>query len=267
MVGKRTLSFCVCVPLLIIINALLATVQAVEQHTLPSGLIVRNATVSDAAGITTVILAAFHDSPPTKYMYQFQDEYPEDLFNCTYANIVQFFDLPKVVGLVELVDLPSKEPPHDMIPVAVAAWALPHRRPGLDSLSPLGLFAAAVKCSNRDVNMTRFNDHQRQFNRDKQRYLDDVYDTSHQFYLNTLGTHPDYQRRGAAGALLRSGLAFGTSKYGDANVTATLIATVAGEPVYAHLGWDSLKNFTVKSLDKVDGTREKWKYDVMKYDL
>ena len=261
------MSSCLCVPLLILFQTLLVTGRPPVQQVFSSELIVRNATVSDAAGITTVLLAAFHDSPPTKYMYQFQDEYPEDLFNCTYANILQFFDLPKGVGLVELVDLPSNEPPHEMIPVAVAAWALPHRRPESDSLSPLGLFAAAAKCSDSAVNMTRFDDHQRQFNRDRRRYLDDVYDKSNQLYLNTLGTHPDYQRRGAAGALLRSGLAFGSSKYGDANVTATLIATVAGEPVYAHLGWDSLKNFTVKSLDKVNGTREKWKYDVMKYDL
>ena len=273
MVGRRNLSWCLCVALLMFIHPLLLAAQASKQHILSSKLLVRNATVSDAAGVTTVILAAFDHTPQFQYMYQFQDDYPEEHFNCTYTEMLKFFDLPSGVGLMEVVDMPRKEPPHDMIPVAVAVWVLPSQLESEESLpllSPLGLLTATTKCSHRDLNLTRFNDFQRQFNRKKRRYLDDLYGRPggpNQLYLNTLGTHPDYQRRGAGGALVRSGLQFGAYKYSDTNVTATLIATAAGEPVYEQLGWDSLKHFTVKSLDNTNGTKEEWKYDVMKYDF
>ena len=238
-------------------------INSITQQPLSSSLSIRNATISDTEAITNIMSAAFDDSPPFRYIYQFMDKYPKDYHDCRYEIIHAALGIPGILAEVAL--LPNNSYPHEPTPIAVALWVPPAAWNMTDSPS-LGMLKQ-MKCSNRYMNTTRFADYLHQLFDAKEKYLDSVYAHENQLYLDTLATHPDYQRRGAGSALVRSGVQFGKDVYKGENVTATLIATEAGEPLYQYLQWTSLRNFTVRSLDVVDGSREEWKYDVMKYEL
>jgi ribosomal protein S18 acetylase RimI-like enzyme len=226
-----------------------------EQVPISTTLTIRNATMSDAKAITNIILSAFHDEPHWKYVYQFMDDFPEEHFNCMYRAARQVIPHPDVI--TQIVLLPNNTYPHGVIPVATSIWVLPT---AFNKSSDDGNFLPSLfnpfsrtECKYRNVNLTRAEDYQNQSDAAEEKYLDSVYAPRNQLYLNTLATHPNYQRRGAGGALLNSGLQIGKKAYSTKNVTATLIATEAGEPVYLHLGWESMHNFTVKSLDVIVG--------------
>ena len=245
-----------------------ASVTHPVQQPISSTPLLRNATITDAEAITSIILEAFFELPYIKYLYQFADDYPQDRHDCMYIDIHAALLIPDVLTQVAL--LPDNLEPHELVPVAVAIWSLPtlwqtskNRFPFSWLLNPLA--SASAECKHRDLNMTRAQDWVEQFS--KADHLDDIYPPSQQFYLNTLATHPDYQRHGAGGALVNAGLALGRKAYEGENVTATLIATEAGEPLYAHLEWESIDNFTISSLDEVDGKREEWRFDVMTHEL
>lgn len=248
-------------------------VNDVYQQSLSQPLTLRNATCSDAEAITNIILAAFHDSLHWKYVYQFQDDHPKQHFDCFYENVRKAFDTPGV--LFQVVLLPNDtSPEHEQIPVASSIWVLPTAwnlsetaDGGTDTSYSLLKTLAEAKCNHRDRNMSRSDDYDKQMTLAEKRYLESVYTHPQQLYLNSLATHPDYQRRGAGSALVNAGVQFGKEVFGDENVTATLIATAAGEPLYMHLGWESMHNFSIRSLDVVDGVREEWKFDVMRHEL
>lgn len=243
-------------------------INSATQQPLSSSLSVRNATIADAEAITSIISAAFYDSPHMKYVYQFMDEYPKDHHDCMYEVIHAALGLGTSSVLAEVALLPNNTHPHELRPVAVALWVLPTAWKSADDRTVPSLAMLQVsRCSDRYLNTTRFADFVDQFNSAKEDYLDGVYANQNQLYLDSLATHPDYQRRGAGSALVRSGLQFGKEMYANENITATLIATEAGEPLYQYLEWTSLRNFTVRSLDIVEGSREEWRFDVMKYDL
>ena len=253
--------------LLVVFN-LGAAINGLEQAPLSTSLFIRNATTSDAADITNVILSAFRDAAHWKYAYQFKDQHPEEHFNCFHESLREALKIPDV--LAQVVLLPNITRPHELEPIAVALWILPTAwQTDIVAASAFLLFSTAMlaKCEHRDMNLTRVDDYDHQFFVAKEQYLDNVYAKQNQLYLDTLATHPDYQRRGAGSALVRSGLAIGKAAYNDDNITATLIATEAGEPLYQYLGWDSMCNFSVHSLETTNGSREHWRFDVMKHEL
>ena len=239
-----------------------------EQLPLSSNLTLRNATVSDADAITNIILAAFHDTPHWKYGYQYMDKYPREHHDCMYNQIHQALRLTDVYAQVAL--LPNITEPHEAVPIATALWALgPLGRTKAKDARSISLFSMMMQtmCLHRDLNMTRLIDFDRQVKDAQDRYLDSVYARQDQLYLGMLATHPDYQRHGAGAALVNAGISMGKHTYEGENVTATLIATEAGEPLYMHLGWRSMHNFTVRSLDVINGTREEWRFDIMSHAL
>ena len=254
---------------LLITTLLITRGHAIDDATqlpLSSSLSLRNATISDTEAITRIFIDAFHDTPHFKYAYQFQDEYPKDRHDCMYETIHGALGTPGILAEVAL--LPNTSHPHEPVPIAVALWVLPTAwnltdNPVFPSFSMLQL----TKCSDRYLNTTRFADLARQFSSAQEEYLDGVYAHQNQLYLDSLATHPDYQRRGAGSTLVKSGVQFGKDMYKDENVTATLIATEAGELLYQYLEWTSIRNYTVHSLDVIEGSREEWRFDVMKYEL
>jgi ribosomal protein S18 acetylase RimI-like enzyme len=205
-----------------------------EQVPISTVLTIRNATISDAKAITNIVSSAFHDSPHWKYVYQFMENFPEEHFNCMYREALQVIPHPDII--TQVVILPNNTYPYEMIPVASAIWVLPtafNKSSGETHFIP-SLFnpLSRTKCKHRDLNLTRAEDYRAQSDAAEEEYLNSVYARRNQLYLHSLATHPDYQRRGAAGALLTSGLQIGKDAYSTKNVTATLIATEAGEPVY-----------------------------------
>lgn len=240
-------------------------VRGLQEPLLPAALSLRNATISDAEAITNTILAAFDELPYWKYGYQFKDKYPEEHHDCLYEPIRNVLGLPYVLAQVAL--LPNITKPHENTVVATALWILPDAY-GPDDLA-FSLLSAMIlaKCQDRDLNLTRLTDFNDQLRVARETYLDSLYARENQFHLAILATHPDYQRQGAGGALVNAGVRIGREKYEGLNATATLIATEQGEPLYTHLGWKSLHNFTVHSIDMVEGAREEWRFDIMVHEL
>lgn len=90
----------------------------------------------------------------------------------------------------------------------------------------------------------------------KRKNVDDYFGKD-QLYLELLATHPDYQGRGAGTRLVRNGL----QRAHEANINATLIAAATAESFYIYLGFTSITNISVET---VDGD-QKFRFDVMAY--
>jgi hypothetical protein len=116
---------------------------------------------------------------------------------------------------------------------------------------------AQYDCSaHLDTNQTRADDYTRQF-ASKTRFLHDAY--PRQLYLNTLATHPDWNGRGFATMNLHWG--FKLAKKLSSPVT--LIATPTGYGLYDYLGFRTIKNITIETLDGW-GRGSLW-FEVMDY--
>jgi GNAT superfamily N-acetyltransferase len=92
----------------------------------------------------------------------------------------------------------------------------------------------------------------------KRKYVDEPFG-SNQLYLDLLATHPDFQLHGAGTRLVRRGVEMGRKD----NINVTLIALPSSEGFYAHIGFDSITNFSISSVDE----DEYFRYDVMAYNF
>ena len=244
-------------------------INSPEQLPLSTTLTLRNATQSDAAAITTTILAAFHDAPHWKYGYQFMDKYPQEHFNCMYGAVYKVLDHP--AALTQVVVSPNVTEPHEQTPIAVALWVRPdYFRSNMGDEVDFSLFrtASVAKCEHRDQNQTRVDDYEDQFRDAGMDYLNAVYARKNQLYLKHIGYTSGlsktrgWLRPGKIGCQYRK-----KQPTREKTWTATLIATETGELLYSYLGWESMHNFTIRSLDVINGTRDEWRFDVMKYEL
>lgn len=248
--------------LVVAFAALPLAIAVVDGNQLPlfPQIEVRRASSADAAIITNITIAAFRDLASFRYVRQFYDQYPQDTFDCLHAEVLKELDRPErdVVGHLGLV--PANEESHEKTAVSASLWKLPR-----SSSSP-GMAEALIntffndECKNRDLNLTRAVDAQRQLVREKQRYLDDVYPEDQQLYLGSIGTIPAYQGHDIAGHVLRAGLAMvDNDAYKHRSLYATLMATPAGEPLYRENGFTSIKNISIRALDNYGPFR----FDVM----
>jgi GNAT superfamily N-acetyltransferase len=80
-----------------------------------------------------------------------------------------------------------------------------------------------------------------------------------QLYLDLIAVHPEYQLHGVGTRLVSRGVEIGRKE----GVNVTLAALPTSEGFYAHIGFYSDSNFTLKSID---GDKE-FRYDVMAYDF
>lgn len=114
------------------------------------------------------------------------------------------------------------------------------------------------KCTHKDLNITRAIDWEHKFTAEKRKHVDNVFGTD-QLYLDTLGTHPRYQLRGSGTRLVNTGIEFARRE----GVNVTLIAQPTAETFYLHLGFVSVKNISVTSVDGDQAFR----YNVMAYNF
>ena len=91
----------------------------------------------------------------------------------------------------------------------------------------------------------------------RQTYFDDEYGDS-RVHLRLLGTHPDYQRRGAATQLCQWGMTLARER----NMAVTLFASPVGQQLYTHLGFKLVGTVTVH----VEGEEEKLSIAVMLFE-
>lgn len=88
----------------------------------------------------------------------------------------------------------------------------------------------------------------------KKKWFDDVYGGK-KLHLRNLGTHPDFQRRGAGTLHCQWGIKLAK----EHKVPLTLFSSPMGQKLYAHLGFVLLATFIVQ----VDGEKEKLSIGVM----
>lgn len=112
-------------------------------------------------------------------------------------------------------------------------------------------------CAHRDLNVTRALAMAAKFSTKKEKYVDAVFGRD-QLYLELLGTHPDYQGKGAGSQLVKAGLERGT----EAGENITLIAHPTAETFYLGLGFREHRNFSVGALEG----SERFGYNVLVYE-
>lgn len=108
----------------------------------------------------------------------------------------------------------------------------------------------------RDLNITRAIDYDHKFTAEKQKHIDETFGTD-QLYLEQLVTHPDCQSRGAGTRLVNSGIRLGR----EAHVNVTLIAEPTAETFYLRLGFVSVANMSITSVDD----DQSFRYNVMAF--
>ncbi|KAF2119857.1 hypothetical protein BDV96DRAFT_566203 [Lophiotrema nucula] len=221
-----------------------------EQQVLGHEARLRNATLEDADDISTVIIAAFGPLPDWQYIYQFRKQYPEEHRNCIRYGVGQILSDPSTHA--QVIEAPADSA---ISLVAFAIWSQHNEsRRGLNGFSHF----LSSNCTHKDLNFTRGLDFNHKFTAQKKRYIDKGDFGTDQLYLAHLGTHPKYQLRGAGTRLVGRGIEVGKRD----GVNVTLIAQPTAETFYVHLGFTSVANISVKTVDD-----EVFRYPVMKYNF
>lgn len=96
------------------------------------------------------------------------------------------------------------------------------------------------------MNITRALDWERKFNAAKKKHIDDAFGPQ-QLYLEMLGTHAEYQGKGAGTQLVRSGMERAKAEGLVGNVT--LIAQPTAETFYQGLEFESVEEIGLETLD------------------
>lgn len=108
----------------------------------------------------------------------------------------------------------------------------------------------------RDADPKRMKAFTETISKAKKKWFDDVYGND-QLHLRIIGTHPDYQRRGAGTQHCKWGMNLAK----EHKVPITLFSSPLGQKLYSHIGFDLLATITVQ----VEGEEEKLSIGVMIY--
>jgi ribosomal protein S18 acetylase RimI-like enzyme len=239
-----------------------------DQQPLGHSARLRNATFEDIDGIAEVIIAAFAPLPSWQYLYQFREDYPEEHKKCLGYGVTQALEDPAM--RTEVIEAPTNG---NITVVAVAIWTADNSRihTYADLLNGKSWFdivsnddgttnahAPQANCTHKDLNITRAVSYDHQFTAEKRKHVDQPFGHN-QMYLDLLGTHPQYQLRGAGTRLVRSGIERAAKRGGN----VTLIAQPTAEGFYLRLGFVEVVNISIASVDR---DRDYW-FNVMRYDF
>ncbi|KAL4882164.1 hypothetical protein BJY04DRAFT_187295 [Aspergillus karnatakaensis] len=210
----------------------------------PDQRTLRNATIADAKDIAETVAAAFASTPHFQYIYQFRNEFPTEHLKCLEEVTVSAVQHHQSEYRLQVIDNPSAyETGKSGNAVGVAVWELQDDEDEDDDVLSVGSMLA--RCAHRDLNVTRTVDFNLKLIALKKRHLDSSFG-SRQLYLNTLATHPEYQGLGIGTDLVTAGLEAARASA----VNVTLLATQAGRGVYRRLGFQSVANVSVVSVDE-----------------
>lgn len=226
---------------------------------------IRPATEADLDDITTVMLDAFAPSELYKYVFPQFERFKKHHWKCMRQAISQEFAHIRKGHFLNVISVPTlgeSVDPQDQIQhhvVAIAGWKIIQPHTESDTHGDVGLLSiyhAYAKCSdNLDTNVTRAENFSRQFSVAQKQYVDDY--PHEQMYLAALATHPDWDGHGFGAMHCHWGIENAKAM----NLPTTLIATPAGWPLYNSLGFESLANITIKTLDWPE---DLW-YEYMRY--
>ncbi|KAI9170579.1 hypothetical protein HJFPF1_00047 [Paramyrothecium foliicola] len=227
-----------------------------QQSLMNEGVIIHPAVEADLDDIVTILIDAFSPGPVWQYLYTQLDEYYDFAWHCLRQTIGEGFahhvntTFINVIHKSEVTDSQNEHGKRLSRVVAFAVWNVrePKDRVPHQSISNIGALEALTECSDHpEMNQTRAADYARQA-----KALEEDFIRNHQedqLYLNFLATHPDWDGHGFGAAQLR--WAFEKAKRVKENQTLpiTLLATPAGWPLYSSVGFESLKNITITTLD------------------
>lgn len=209
----------------------------------------RPAVEDDLDDAATVICDAFSPGPVWRYAFPRYAEFKDYHWRClrkemghvphktinasVFANVITVPDgTGERVVSIGVWNLIEPKPKH-------AADAEPDF-----STSQFDMFRMHKKCSdNLDANMTRAKDLSKQFEAVEKHYVRDFPRT--QMYLALLATHPDWDRHGFGAVQVE----WGMDKMKGTGVPLTLLGTPAGWVLYDQLGFESVANITITTLD------------------
>lgn len=230
----------------------------------------RDAVREDIDDIVTVILDAFSTGCAWQYVRPEYQRFKDYTWHCLRAALTREWDDMDITNttFVKVVAIPvakASDGRNERV-VALGTWKLMtrghpamHALEALTQLFPSGITTAESQvnignsdtqynCSaNLDVNQTRAIDFDRQLRAAKSQYIDRAY--LKQLYLNILATHPDWDGYGFAALNLDWGIGFAKTLAEP----VTLMATPAGYPLYHDVGFRSLKNVTIETLEGWEG--------------
>ncbi|KAI3337030.1 hypothetical protein HD806DRAFT_475441 [Xylariaceae sp. AK1471] len=220
------------------------------------GIQPRPATEADLNDFVTVFIDAFAPGPTWQYVFPHLNEYKDYYWHCLRNEAgIQFAHKPNTT-FINVISIPtqSADTKSGQITlrervVAVGVWRdlteiseevhRPHRSP----FDPRSMYA---KCSDHlEANMTRLVDFQRQGDVVEKRYIFDFPEP--QLLLDLLATHPSWDGHGLGAANVQWGIE--KAKELGTHIPVTLLATPAGWPLYDSLGFESMANITIKTLD------------------
>ncbi|PVI04063.1 hypothetical protein DM02DRAFT_652080 [Periconia macrospinosa] len=218
-----------------------------QQQILGAQPLLRNASLKDADDIADVMDAAFSPTPSWQYLYPFSNKYPKEHHRCVRFGVVQALKAESYH--IQLIEAPAE---NSLTVAAVAIWR--------QGTSQSGTFAHQLlkECEHRDMNLTRAIDMERKSTAALRKYVNEPFG-SNQLYLDTLCTHPDFQLHGAATRLVGKGIEVGRKD----GVNVTVVALPTAESFYIHIGFYSIRNFSISSFDE----DEYFRYNVMAYNF
>lgn len=150
------------------------------------------------------------------------------------------------------------------IPVSFSLWTIRTRSPSTTQPLSLSLSLPSLLTTLHEAcaippgtNLTRAFDFNRQNAALEHKYFHLPY--AHQFYLNLLATHPDWDGNGFGARHVEWGQQLSLEL--EPKMPVTLLASPAGYPLYDSLGFESVKNATI---EKLDGEGKLW-FEVMRW--
>jgi hypothetical protein len=233
LIMKLTTPIAICLPLL-------SSVLARQQRLISPEGVLRDAKKSDMAAVTTIIVDAFAPGPIYRYLSPEYASHKSEFWQCMYAKISEEAEHadPKTT-FAKVIAVDDK-------PVSLALWNIRSSQNRSDQ-PHLFIESAVGGCTELPgSNTTRVVDFERQMANIERKYFIDAY--PNQLYLNVLATHPSWDGHGYAARHLQWGKEK-SLELSDSTWHVTLLATPAGFPLYDSVGFQSVTNATIRTLD------------------
>ncbi|TGO61356.1 hypothetical protein BOTNAR_0130g00090 [Botryotinia narcissicola] len=230
--------------------------------TLPSKPIaksrIREAEPKDIDAIRIGMIASLTSDPTWRYRYINRDKYPEDLFKYSrlYVELMVSGKFPDYLTMILEVEEDSV-----WKLAALSIWDASyvnsriHKAKGESYNPPTQVMEAAGVKTRRDI----YPIYDAAFIKaigDTRKEFTELFHGD-EFYLNLLGTHPDFRRRGYATQLLK----WGIERSIRDNAPLVLAASAMGEPTYLASGFEELGRVPIVA----EGDYEKQEFVKMVY--
>ncbi|KAF4624968.1 hypothetical protein G7Y89_g13205 [Cudoniella acicularis] len=203
---------------------------------------VREATLADLDTILQIRLASFQGTEQWQYRYPFYHNYPEDHAISSRRRIEEYLkDETGASGHVMLAETPCSEDSEVKIPIAWAVWRMPSSHDELVSAAELQTPEVLKQFPRRDTNLAHVKAFKSACKVARETCFGSKYGNK-QMFLHNISTQPDYQRRGAATALIQWGMSFAERE----GVPVTLLSNSVGIHLYTQLGFKSLGSVEVR---------------------